>query len=149
MQIRDRDLKKIKIDQYLNEQIWMQGIRSPVHKIKVKVIKQGDIVRVYAVNLPKKIEFKKIRLEKQDQKAKDAKEKKKGLMQKAKESMQAQPKEEKEEQDPEKKQEEKEKVKAVAEAGKQMEKEAAKQAKHQASAKTKEPKRPVRKVMNK
>ena len=46
MKIRDRDLDKIKIDKYLNEEIWFRGIRKPPHKIKVKAVKDGEIVRV-------------------------------------------------------------------------------------------------------
>ena len=61
MKIRDRDLDKIKIDKYLNEIIWARGIRSPPSKIKVLAVKEGDIVRVTAVDLPNSIKFKKLR----------------------------------------------------------------------------------------
>src|SRR6056297_696422 len=61
MQIRDKDLNKIKIDRFLNEQLWERGIKKPLHKVKVRVIKEGDIVKVYSVDLPTKINFKKLR----------------------------------------------------------------------------------------
>ena len=39
MTIRDRDLKKIKIDKYLNEFVWFRGIKKPPAKVRVKAIK--------------------------------------------------------------------------------------------------------------
>jgi len=88
MKIRDGDLNKIKIDGYLNEQLWMRGIRKTLHKVKVKAVKEGDIVRVYSAELPERINFKKIREEKFEVKSKADAEKQKGLMEKAKESLQ-------------------------------------------------------------
>lgn len=99
MQIRDRDTNKIKIDKFLNEILWFNGIRNPPHKVRVKAVKEGDIIRVYAVDLPKKLEFKKKRFDKRTQEAKEAIEKKKTMMQKAKESMKATPKKEGEAED--------------------------------------------------
>ncbi|MEA3413938.1 MAG: 50S ribosomal protein L31e [Nanoarchaeota archaeon] len=87
MKIRDKDLKKIKIDIHLNEQLWIRGIKKPFHKIKVKVVREGDIVRVYSAELPAKIEFKKKRMEKHEQSQAEFVENKKSMMQKAKESM--------------------------------------------------------------
>jgi len=69
MQIRDRDLNKIKISKYLNELMWMDGIKNPPHKIKVRAIKEGDIVTVEAVELPEVLNFKKKREEKISKKA--------------------------------------------------------------------------------
>ena len=66
MKIRDRDLKKIKLDLYLNEALWFRGIKNPPHKIKVKAVTEGDIVRVYAVDLPTNIDFKKKREDKKN-----------------------------------------------------------------------------------
>jgi large subunit ribosomal protein L31e len=67
MGIRDRDLNKIKLDMHLNEALWHRGIKNPIHKIKVKAVKEGDIVRVYAVDLPTSIHYKKIRADKNSQ----------------------------------------------------------------------------------
>lgn len=64
MRIEDRDLNKVRLDKYLNQALWYRGIRNPIHKIKVKVVKEGDIVRVYAVDLPTNLHFKKVREEK-------------------------------------------------------------------------------------
>ena len=86
MGIRDRDLKKIKIDKYLNETLWSNGIKNPPHKIKVKAVKDGENVIVTAAELSKKVEFKKAREEKREKTAKDFVEKKKTMMQKAQEA---------------------------------------------------------------
>jgi len=128
MKIRDRDLKKIKLDKYLNEVVWAKGIKKPPIKIKVKVVKEGEIVNVKLAEMPEKLKFKKLREEKRDKKASEIMEKKKSMMEKAKEQMQK-PKEEV--QTEEKKTEEKEKKSAVVEAGKKLEKEAAKKTKHE------------------
>src|SRR4030042_5310293 len=77
MKIRDRDLNKIKIDKYLNEIIWSRGIKNPPSKIKVRAIKEGDIVRAEAVDMPDNLKFRKIREEKAESAAKDVAKKKK------------------------------------------------------------------------
>jgi len=149
MKVRDRDLKKVKLDIYLNETIWARGIKKPPSKIKVKAIKEGNVVRAELVEYSDRLKFKKIRAEKLEKTAADAIEKKKGLMEKAKEGMQAKPEEKPEEASEEKKVEEKEKAKAGAEATKKLEKSAAKQAKHQAGGKTKQKAQPQRKALAK
>lgn len=148
MKIRDRDLNKIKIDRFVNEALWFRGIKNPPHKIKVRAIKQGEIVRVELVDIPEKFKFKKIREEKIETKATEMVEKKKSMMEKAKETFQPKPAKEPK-QTEEEKQEEKEKAKAGAEAGEKMKKAAAKTAKHQIGGKTKQPKRQVRKALAK
>ena len=158
MKIRDRDLRKIKIDPLLNEILWFRGIKRPPHKIKVKVIKSGELVTVQAAELPIKLEFKKKRLKRRETTAQELAEKKKTLMQKAKEQMQGQPqgppKEQTQEDEQDKdndgvddKVEEKEKQKSVGEASEKQAKAQAKQAKHQAGGKVKEKTRPVRKAL--
>jgi len=151
MKIRDRDLNKIKIDRDLNELLWFKGIRSPPTRVKVKAVKEGDLVRVELVDLPARLKFKKAREEKRESAGLDAIEKKKSLVQKAKEGIQQKPKEdtEKAAAQEEKKEDEKEKKSAVVEAGKKMEKAAAKKTKHQVAGKVKEPKRPQRKSLAK
>ena len=58
MKVYDRDLRKIKVDIYLNNELRFRGIAKPPAKIKVKAIKYDDgIVEVKLVNLPKHIEF--------------------------------------------------------------------------------------------
>lgn len=128
MKIYDRDLNKVKIDRSLNEMVWLRGIRKPPAKIKIKAIKEGDIVRVEAVDIFDKIKFKKEREEKREKKALDKIGKKKVVEEKDEKPAE------------EKKEEEKEKKAAVVEAGKKIEKAAARQAKHMEGGKTKEPK---------
>ena len=148
MKIRDRDLNKIKIDRFVNEALWFRGIKNPPHKIKVKAIKQGDIVRVELIDVPEKLKYKKAREDKIEVKSKELLEKRKSMMQKAKEGFQKKPSEEPK-QTEEEKQEEKAKAKAGAEAGEKMKKVAAKTAKHQIGGKTKQPKHQVRKALAK
>ena len=130
MKIRDRDLRKIKIDRYLNEFVWFRGIRNPPHKIKVKAIKDSDgIVRVELVDIPEKIKFlieseaKKLATGK-TQKAKEAEKKPEEVKDKG--ELAEEKKEHKEED---------EKKKAVVEAGMKDAKIEAKQHKHQVSEK--------------
>jgi len=137
MKIRDGDLNKIKLDMYLNEQLWMRGIKKTLHKVKVKVVKDGEFVRVYSADLPEKINFKKIRLEKGEAKAKAEAEKKKTLMEKAKQSIQGKPKEDSEK-TPEEKIEEKEKEESSKLAQETINKEKAEEMKH--TTKPKSPK---------
>jgi large subunit ribosomal protein L31e len=173
MKIRDRDLNKIKIDKHLNEMLWFRGIKNPPHKIKVKAIKEGEIVRVEAIGLIDRIKFRKAREDKVEKHAKEVLEKKKSMMQKAKESLKSQPKKEGEEKEgslpgvpkdaelegkekkptpeqakkEEEKKTEKEKAKAVEEAGKKQAKSQAKQTKHSTPVqKTKTA--PVRKALS-
>ncbi|MCK5043611.1 60S ribosomal protein L31, partial [Candidatus Pacearchaeota archaeon] len=77
MKIRDRDLKKIRLDKSLNEVIWSRGIKKPPVKIKVKATKKGDIVRAELSVVPGKLKFKRLREEKIEKKAMQAAEKKK------------------------------------------------------------------------
>ena len=131
MKVYDRDLRKVKIDKFLNESMWIRGIKHPTHKIKVKAVKEGEVVRVYAIDLPKNIDFKKKR---EERIAKEAEEKvkKKAAEIKAKEEAAKKAVEEKKEE--EKKEGSEEKKAAVVEAGKEMEKAAAKQQKHATKA---------------
>lgn len=58
MKVYDRDLNKIKVDVYLNNELRFRGMKKPLHKVKVKAIKyeNGEVV-VKLVELPKHIEF--------------------------------------------------------------------------------------------
>ena len=87
MKVYDKDLSKIKIDTYLNELLWNRGIQSPPHKIKVKVIKEGDIVRVEAVNLTNSLKFKKSRENERDKKVKKKSQLRKKLKKKSKKKL--------------------------------------------------------------
>jgi len=149
MKIRDRDLDKIKIDQYLNEEVWFRGIKKPPVKIKVKAIKTGDKVLVELVDYSDKAKFKKLREEKIEKQAKEIVEKKKKTLEKMKEASQKAKEKKEAETTEEKKTEEKEKKASVVEAGKKIQKEAAKKVKHETVKSAKQPKRPIRQSMKK
>ena len=129
MQVRDRDLNKIKLDLQINEIVWQRGIKKPIHKIKVKAVKEGDIVKAYSVESPDKIKFRHARIEKRETSAKAAMESKKSMMQKAKESIKAKPKDA-DNDGIEDKKEEVEKAKSEEIANKEMEKQLSKEMKH-------------------
>ncbi|MFQ5531292.1 MAG: 50S ribosomal protein L31e [Candidatus Nanoarchaeia archaeon] len=156
MKIRDRDLKKIKVDEYVNEVVWARGIKKPPSKIKVKVTKSDDdIVQVWLVDYPKKLKFKKQRADKKTKEAEEADKKKKADAKAVEEAAKKEAEEKKKEvaetteEAEEKKAEEKEKKSAVVEAGVKMEKAAAKKAKHVTGGKTKQPKHQQRKALAK
>ena len=65
MKVYDRDLRKIKVEVDLNNEIRFRGMTKPPAKIKVKAKKFDDgNVSVELVDLPKHIEFKRKREEK-------------------------------------------------------------------------------------
>jgi large subunit ribosomal protein L31e len=136
MKIRDRDLNKIKIDKYLNEYVWFRGIQNPPAKIKVKAIKEGDIVKVELFELPNDMKFKKARLEKRDKKAMEIAEKKKSTIEKLKEARENREEEIKAQETPEEAKEKEEKKEANVEATEKLEKEMAKSEKHETKAKS-------------
>ena len=142
MGISDRDLNKVRLDKYLNEFVWARGIRKPPIKIKVRAIKEGDIVRAELFEMPEKMKFKKLRKEKIEQKAMEIVKSKKKTLEKIKEGIKPEEKTEEE------KKEEKEKAKAGEEAGKELGKAAAKTTKHQTKV-SKQPKRQRRQALAK
>lgn len=66
MKIRDRDLKKVRLDMTVNETVWARGIRSPPHKIAIKAVKENGIVVVSIPVLSKKIAARKRIVEKRN-----------------------------------------------------------------------------------
>ena len=119
MKIYDRDLRKVRVNILLNNELMFRGIRHPPAKIRVKAVKYDDgTVEVKLVNLPKHIEFevaREARMKLESMKNSEKKEK-------ADEA----PKEEKKEQ----KEDVKEKEQSSKEAEMKLEKQKAKEAKH-------------------
>ncbi len=71
MKIYDRDLKKVKLDINLNNEIRYKGMKKPPAKIEVKAKKSSDgIVNVELAKLPDPLKFKKTRDEKKSEKIK-------------------------------------------------------------------------------
>ena len=58
MRVEDRDLRKVKINIHLNNEVWFRGIRKPANKIKVKAIKRGGIVYAELAEIPENIQYK-------------------------------------------------------------------------------------------
>lgn len=104
MKVPERDTDKVKIDIYLNHEIWARGVRNPPSKIKVRATKYEDLVKVELVEMPGHLKFLKLRHEKQHKKIKEKKEAK---PEEAKSEIK-----EKEEKTEEEKKDEKEKEKA-------------------------------------
>jgi large subunit ribosomal protein L31e len=139
MKIRDRDLSKIKLDKSINEMIWMRGIKHPPARIKVKAIKEGDIVRVEAVEMPTNIKFKKLREEKIKNQSQEVAKKKKA--EKIEEPVEAKTEAEKVE--------EKEDKKSTIEGEEKIEKALAVQEKHTTKEKSPKEKKNMKVTYNK
>lgn len=75
MQVRDRDLNKIKIDINLNNEIWFRGIKKPLAKIKVHAKKVGEIVYVTLADPSDFVKFRMARDEKKKAVAEESKKK--------------------------------------------------------------------------
>ena len=150
LKIRDRDLRKIRLDKYINEEVWHKGIKNPPAKIKVKVVKEGEIVRAELFDMPEKLKFKKAREEKVEKKAEEIKTKHvhaHGEEQGERQEV-IHKHDENKEGGEEKKIEEKEKKAAVVEAGNVMEKQFAQKEKHK-TKQSKQPKHQFRKALQK
>ena len=135
MKIYDKDMNKVKIDRYLNEEIGFRNEHPPA-KIKVRARREGDIVKVELAEMPAEIKFrmekeKKRFIEKpKEDKAEDkAKEEKK---EEVKEDIGEKDKVEDKAKEEEKKEVEKEKDKSVEAAEKIRELEQKKERKHEA-----------------
>ena len=64
MRVAERDFSKIKLDVNLNNEIWYRGRKSPPAKIKVKAVKENDIVKVGFVEEPSRVLFHKNKMDK-------------------------------------------------------------------------------------
>jgi ribosomal protein L31E len=73
MKVVDRDIDKVKIDIYLNNEIWHRGIRKPLPRVKVIAEKRDGIVYARLAEVPEAVKFKMAkdekRLKKVDKKA--------------------------------------------------------------------------------
>src|SRR3989344_2041635 len=128
MRVEDRDLRKVKIDKFLNHEVWFRGIMHPPAKIKVKEkkFKNGEIYAELA-EIAEKVRYD-IEREKKNIEA-ETKEKGKGEEKKA---------EEKAEENPEEKKEADEKKESVKDAGLKKAKIASHEIKHEVGGKKKD-----------
>jgi large subunit ribosomal protein L31e len=133
MNVRDKDLSKVKLDVYLNNELWFRGAKKPFNKIKVKSRKEGDVVKVSLVEEFGAIKFAKAKDEKRHKKVEKRKEEPKKDEEK-KEDLEGKVEGEKSE---EEKKEEKEKAKSVEKAQEKIVEQDVKAQKH--ITKVKEP----------
>jgi len=120
MHVENRDVRKVKIDKWLNQEVWFKGIKKPLMRVKVKVKKIDGIIYAELAEIPEQIKWLVEKDKKLKQEAKQAEEA----------SKQEPAKEEKKEETAEEKLEEKEKEKATQKAGFKAQKQEAKQEKH-------------------
>jgi large subunit ribosomal protein L31e len=73
MKIEDRDVSKVKLDVQFNNDIWFKGRTNPPTKVKVKVTKENDIVKVTFVDTPQHVKYLQAKLDKRDQRAQEGK----------------------------------------------------------------------------
>lgn len=58
MKVENRDIRKVKIDRYLNEEVWFKGIKKPITKIKVKAKKINGVVYAELAEIPEVVQYK-------------------------------------------------------------------------------------------
>jgi len=133
MKVYDRDLRKIRVDILLNNEIRFRGMRKPPASIKVKAIKYEDgFVDAKLVDIPKHIEFQLAReARRQVESIQKGKQEEKKIDEKKEEK--------KEEKVDEKAKDIKEKEQSSKEAEMKLEKESAKLAKHTTESHQKAP----------
>jgi len=142
MKVPDRDISKVKLDIYLNQEIWFRGRKKPPARIKVRAIRDGEIVKVELFEIPTELRFQKVKHEKRhkavakvekkpDAPPPAAKEEKKASDEKKDSKEEKETKEEKEE----KKKESDEKSQAAAEQKADIAKQQAQVQKHAAKPK--------------
>jgi len=139
MRVEDRDTRKVKIDTYLNSEVWFRGIKKPMNKIKVIAKKHSDgIVTVELADIPEKVKF---------DMARDEKRKAEAVNVKSKMPKKAKKEEDKDGDGVADKVEEKEDKKSNAEAGAKKQKDAANTMKHTAKGAHAKKTMPVRKAL--
>lgn len=119
MKVSERETDNVKLDKWLNEEMWFRGIRKPMNKVRVKCKKfESGVVRVELAEIPEFVKWRKLKSEKIN--VKEAKKTKEPEAQK----------EEKKEDTQEEKEIREEKIEAVREAGKIQAESQHKEAKH-------------------
>lgn len=97
MKVPERDVSKVKLDIYFNNELWFRGRANPPSKVKVKAVKEGDFVKVDFVEIPEHVKFLKTKhskLYKKAEKKIEPEQKREGV--KPAEKTEAQKKDEKE-----------------------------------------------------
>ena len=134
MKVEDRDVNKVKLDIFFNNDLWFRGRSSPPTKIKVKAKKEAGIVHVTFAETPQIVAFKRLR------------EMKKHIPSK-KDELSPKAEEKKEEKTEEQKKDEEEKGKSVEQANIKQASQEAKAQKH--TTKPEKAQRPQRMALQK
>jgi large subunit ribosomal protein L31e len=75
MKVPEHDTDKVKLDMWLNQEIWFKGRRKPPAKIRVKAIKDSTgLVRVELAELPDFVKFEKAKFERRHKPSEKSKE---------------------------------------------------------------------------
>lgn len=69
MKVFERNVDNVKLDVYLNNELWFKGRANPPAKVKVKAIREGNIVKVIFAETPQYVRFLKSKHEKMHKKA--------------------------------------------------------------------------------
>lgn len=77
MKVPDRDIDKVKLDVYFNNELWFKGRAHPPAKIKVRAIKDGENIKVNFAETPEYVRFLKSKHDKLKKKAETKIEEKK------------------------------------------------------------------------
>lgn len=57
MKVAERDVDKVKLDVYFNNEVWLRGKTNPPSQVRVKATKEGEIVKVTFVQMPERVKF--------------------------------------------------------------------------------------------
>ena len=57
MKVTNRNLDNVKVDSYLNNEVWHRGVSTPPARVTVKAVKKGEIVHVTFVTDPERVKF--------------------------------------------------------------------------------------------
>lgn len=123
MKVPHRDVDKVKVDIYLNNEMWYRGSSNSPSHIKVKATKKGEIVHVELAEIPEIVKFAQARH---------------ARLHKKSDKKTPQTEEKKEEKTVEEKKDESEKEKSVAIANEKFAEQQNKAQKHTTKAKTPE-----------
>lgn len=143
MKVYDKDERKVKIDGYLNNEIWFRGIKNPLTKVKVLAKKFSDgTVRAELAEIPEKVKFDIERKVKKKNKVDEKKVSEVKKQEKSEEKL-------KKSRGHEETKEDKEKEEAAKEVGLKAQKKAAKAKGHTMKGAHKEKTAPRRKALKK
>lgn len=76
MKVTDRDISKVKLDVYLNNELWSRGSRYAPSRVRVKAIRKDGNITVTFADVPAFVAFTKEKAERRHKKAEKKKEEK-------------------------------------------------------------------------